>query len=193
MNNYDEILEKLIAETKNIDTINIEDIPNIDLYMDQVTTFMENNLHCFKRCADDKILTKTMINNYTKAKVFPPPVKKKYNKNHMMLLIIVYHLKSILSINDINRLLNPITDELKTNEKSETLEIVYKSFVALQKNNKDNILSEVTGNYSMIDTKSDLQNIKNKDKIDLILTVMLLVIQSNTEKRMAEKILDQFF
>ena len=102
-------LEVIINESIKEETIELSDIPNIDLYMDQVTTFMEESLKSYKRYPVDKVLTKTMINNYAKAKLFPSPLKKKYTKNHLMLLVIIYHLKSILSINDINKLLKPIT------------------------------------------------------------------------------------
>ena len=77
-----EILD-LIRSIQNIDFIKPDDIPNIDLYMDQVTTFMDEHLASSKRFDDDKILTKTMINNYTKNKLIPPPQKKKYSKEHM--------------------------------------------------------------------------------------------------------------
>ena len=77
-----EILD-LIRSIQNIDFIKPEDIPNIDLYMDQVTTFMDEHLASSKRFDDDKILTKTMINNYTKNKLIPPPQKKKYSKEHI--------------------------------------------------------------------------------------------------------------
>ena len=64
-----------------------DDIPNIDLYMDQVTTFMEKELASSKRHEDDKILTKTMINNYAKNNLLPPPVKKKYYQVQLMKLL----------------------------------------------------------------------------------------------------------
>ena len=89
--NYSDELRLLYEETSNREIIEPSDIPDIDLYMDQVTTFMETKLSSFKRNHDDKVLTKTMINNYAKAKLFPPPIKKKYNKNHIMMLIIIKH------------------------------------------------------------------------------------------------------
>ena len=76
--------------------------------MDQVTTFMEEQLVSSKRYADDKILTKTMINNYAKNKLLPPPEKKRYSKEHVLMLIFIYYFKNILSINDIQTLLTPI-------------------------------------------------------------------------------------
>ena len=91
-----EVIERYAAQIRTADVIEIADIPTIDLYMDQVTTFMDKGLARYKRNETDKILTKTMINNYTKAKIFPPPVKKKYSRTHLMLLIMIYHLKACL-------------------------------------------------------------------------------------------------
>ena len=72
-----DLLNSILKSLSNIDYIRPEEIPNIDLYMDQVTTFMDKQLASTKRYEDDKILTKTMINNYTKNHLLPPPVKKK--------------------------------------------------------------------------------------------------------------------
>lgn len=82
-----EILD-LIRSIQNIDFIKPDDIPNIDLYMDQVTTFMDEHLASSKRFDDDKILTKTMINNYTKNKLIPPPQKRNILKSICVYLYI---------------------------------------------------------------------------------------------------------
>lgn len=81
--NSDDILNSILESLEKIDYIKPEEIPNIDLYMDQVTTFMEANLKSSKRYDEDKILTKTMINNYAKNNLLPPPVKKKYSREHL--------------------------------------------------------------------------------------------------------------
>ncbi len=193
MNEFEQTIEKLIKEVTSVDTIEINDIPNIELYMDQVTTFMENNLQCFKRYPSDKVLTKTMINNYAKARLFPAPVKKKYSRNHIMLLVIIYHLKTILSINDIHKLLSPITEELREGGDSRSLEIVYTSFIYLQKNAATNVLHDLAEKYEQIDCKLEEAHVDNRQDLKFILTILLLSIQANTEKRLAEKILDNFF
>ena len=71
-----DMLNSILTSISKIDYVKPEDIPNIDLYMDQVTTFMEAQLSSTKRYPEDKILTKTMINNYAKNNLLPPPVKK---------------------------------------------------------------------------------------------------------------------
>lgn len=96
-----DLLNSILDSLARIDYIKPEELPNIDLYMDQVTTFMDDRLSISKRHSEDKVLTKTMINNYAKNNLLPPPVKKKYSKEHLLTLIFIYYLKNILSIGDI--------------------------------------------------------------------------------------------
>lgn len=104
-----------------------EDVPDIELYMDQITTFMDTKLSESKRYPDDKIMTKTMVNNYTKNHLLPPSVKKKYSKEHVFLLIMIYYLKNMLSISDIQSLLEPLSDHFfpKDSKSGLTLEDIY--------------------------------------------------------------------
>ena len=92
----DDLLNSILESLDRIQHIKAEDIPNIDLYMDQVTTFMEKRLKSTTRSPEDKILTKTMINNYAKNDLLPPPIRKKYSKEHILLLIFIYYYKGIL-------------------------------------------------------------------------------------------------
>ena len=108
--NMDELLDSMLEGISNMDYVRSEDIPNIELYMDQVTSFMDEQLSSSKRYDDDKILTKTMINNYAKNNLLPPPVKKKYSKEHVVVMIFIYYFKTILSIKDIETILTPITE-----------------------------------------------------------------------------------
>ncbi len=193
MNEQKNITEQISKVLDSYDIVPIETIPNIDLYMDQVTTFIESALSGCKRNKNDKILTKTMINNYAKAKIFPPPLKKKYTKNHIMLLIMIYHLKSILSISDISRLLKPVTEELTKNVQSPLLEMIYSDFVELQKQNQKNIAMVLENNYMQNTIVSPQYHKYENETIQNIIVVLQLVIQSNTEKRIAEKILDAHF
>ena len=86
-----DMINSILASVSRIDYIKPDDIPNIELYMDQVTTFMEEQLASTKRYDEDKILTKTMINNYAKNKLLPPPEKKRYSREHILMLIFIYY------------------------------------------------------------------------------------------------------
>ena len=100
MKTNDERIQDILKRLDTLSYIRPEEIPGIDLYMDQVTTFMDEHLKNTKRYPEDKVLTKTMINNYAKNNLLPAPNKKKYSREHILLLIFIYYFKNILSIND---------------------------------------------------------------------------------------------
>lgn len=70
-------MEKLIADNQ----IQLEDIPQIDLYMDQVIQLFENTFGSTTRNEEEKVLTKTMINNYAKGKLFFPVKNKNIQRS----------------------------------------------------------------------------------------------------------------
>lgn len=142
-NKYTREILNLIRSIHNIDYISPEDIPNIDLYMDQITTFMDEHLASSKRFEEDKILTKTMINNYTKNALLPPSNKKKYSKEHMILLIFIYYFKNFLTINDIKSILDPISKNFFQNKEELNLDAVYEEIFHIQLDNIDSQVRDV--------------------------------------------------
>ena len=110
MKSNEERINDLLSHLDSLTYIKPEEIPNIHLYMDQVTTFMEEHLSNTKRYPEDKVLTKTMINNYAKNNLLPAPIKKKYSKEHMLMLIFIYYYKNVLSFHDIQQIFKPITE-----------------------------------------------------------------------------------
>ncbi|MDP4143013.1 MAG: DUF1836 domain-containing protein [Bacillota bacterium] len=187
--NYEDLIN-LSKEISNIDNIELSDIPIVDLYMDQLTTLFDDKLGKLKRDDDDKILTKTMVNNYAKAKILTPPKNKKYGKQHIILLILIYNLKQILSLNDIEALLSITTQKLK-DDSTYSLEEMYNLFLKLKKTSDSNFSEEFTNFTKMI--KETTFESSADDLNQLILTVLMLINDANTKKRMAEKIIDNFF
>lgn len=113
---FTETVERAIDNLRTLNTISPDEFPAMDLYMDQLTTFMDRKLSgLVRKPSKDKVLTKTMINNYAKNHLIQPPVKKKYTKEHMLELLFIFYFKSFLSIGDIQTLLSPLADELDGN------------------------------------------------------------------------------
>ena len=132
MKTNEERLQDLFAYLDRQTHVQPEEIPNIDLYMDQVTTFMEEHLKNTRRYEEDKVLTKTMINNYAKNNLLPPPVKKKYSKEHMLMLIFIYYFKNILSISDIQTLLGPITEKYFKSVTEKDMTYIYQEVFSME-------------------------------------------------------------
>lgn len=161
-------------------TIQKGDIPDIPLYMDQVTDYMENILSSFKLDEDDKILTKTMINNYVKDKLINKPDKKKYTKAQIMELIMIYHFKNIISISELKNL---FVAEKNLSENQEDAEIrkdidnLYTIFSEIQ---KDVIKKSSDDFQSFINTED------SNDKYYRIKYILNLILQADINKRLAE-------
>ena len=92
------------------------ELPNIDLYLDQVLLYV-NQLDSSSIVDDDKGLTAAMINNYVKNGHLDKPIKKKYNRRQLARLIVITCLKNVFSIQEISKTINSLTAE----ESSETM------------------------------------------------------------------------
>ncbi len=142
-----EIMNSILKSISKLGYIDPDDLPNIHLYMDQVTTFMDAQLESTKRHPQDKILTKTMINNYAKNRLLPPPEKKKYGKEHLLLLIFIYYFKNILSINDIQSLLGPITNKYFENKDGWNLKDIYTEVFSMEKSQIEYLEKDLIKRY----------------------------------------------
>lgn len=211
-----------IIETLKLDeVIEPQGIPNLDLYMDQVITLFEEKLTHTKRNEEDKLLTKTMINNYAKDKLLMPAKKKKYTREHIILMILLYEMKQILTISDIKALFGTIVKEDHVNAKK--LEEIYQIYLTLKKKGIDDFKQQVEkvrlglgqqleeSSLAILenkeveeagrgvaeslggDNKSEAtsQTQKVEPKIEDMLLVIMLTQRANYYKRLAEKIIDE--
>lgn len=189
--NTKSFLSEILKELSRIDYVKPEDIPNIDLYMDQITTFMDSQLAASKRHKGDKILTKTMINNYAKNDLLPPPEKKKYTKEHVLTLIFIYYFKNILSISDIQGILNPITDKYFGKDGAYSLEDIYKEVFGLEHQETKNIMRDLAKKFN-----TSMQTFPDaaEEDAELLRTfsfICMLSYDVYVKKTIIEKIIDQ--
>jgi DNA-binding transcriptional MerR regulator len=178
------MLEKNIEELNLLDNIELKEIPEIDLYMDQVIQLFESKLDNYKRTQEDKILTKTMINNYVKGKLLMPVTKKKYTKEHIILMSIIYQLKGGLSISDIKDVVECVVTSFADN-KEINLDGIYNSYLAMNTKNAYDFQKEVES----IENKMKNDFVSDEKEQDVIM-VTTLINKANMYRRLAEKIID---
>lgn len=187
-----DILNSILCSLERIDYIKPKDIPGIDLYMDQVTTFMEEHLKSSKRYPEDKILTKTMINNYAKNRLLPSPDKKKYSKEHMLLLIFIYYYKGILSIGDIQSLLKPLTDRYFHTDSDINMEAVYEEVFSLEKAQIETMKADVIEKYKIASETFPEASEEDQQFLQLFSFICLLSFDIYVKKQVIEKLIDEF-
>lgn len=170
-----EIIQKVI----NKSDLKANDIPSLDLYMDQIMTLFEEHLQDNKRYQDDKLLTKTMINNYSKAGIIKPVKGKKYTKEQIIGMLLVYNLKNTITIQEIKRLLSPIYED------NNSLEDIYNQFIEIKNNQNTNIepfILKIIESYDL--------DINKKD--ERLIAVMTLSSLSNQLTSIVQGIIDNY-
>lgn len=189
-----EFIIDILKHLGELDYIEPGSIPNIDLYMDQVTTFMDSHLQHSKRYPDDKILTKTMINNYTKNDLLPPPDKKKYTKDHMLMLTLIYYFKNLLAIGDIETLLGPLKEFYFAKEGEHNLEDVYERVFELCRRQRNSYVKDILNKYKAaceVFPGEEEEKSEETDYIHKFSFLCLLGFDIYLKKVVMEKIVDE--
>lgn len=190
-NKMNELL-KLIEDVSAISFVDPRDIPKIDLYMDQVTTFFEGELKNARRRDDEKTMTGTMINNYVKAGVIPKPNGRKYTRSHMISLTYVFILKHILSIQDIKNTLS-VLDESGTLNNGVEMEEFYNIYLNLmetiQEEYKDNTIKRINTIKNTLSEHNDF----NSCEFEQLMLLMTLVTEASLNKILCQRMIDSLF
>jgi hypothetical protein len=185
------IISSMMEELDRLGHIEAEDIPDIELYMDQVTSFMDQHLKNTSRKPDsDKILTKTMINNYAKNDLLPAPDRKKYSKEHMILMIFIYYYKGVLSMSDIQQILGPVTEKFFRTDRQPDLETIYSTVFGEEPGEIERIKKDVQDKYDrsrklFCELKED-----DRNKLQLFSFVCMMSYDVYIKKMLIERMID---
>ena len=173
-----------------MDHIRPSEIPNIDLYMDQVTSFMNDHLQNSRRFEDDKILTKTMINNYAKNKLLPPPIKKRYSKEHLFVLVFIYYMKGFFSLSDIQTILKPVTDRFAESDESLSIEDIYAEVHRLGSEHISDISRDIMNSFHTAANSLEGYDGEDRDTLQLFNFICLLCFDIYLRKQVIERLID---
>ena len=171
---------EILNHIENRSDITSSQIPSLDLYIDQIMTLFDVELNDNKRYEDDKVLTKTMINNYSKAGILKPIKGKKYSKEHILQMLLIYSLKNTISIQEIKKVLLPY------HQSDESIEPLYDEFL----NEKTELSHHIT---TELQSYIEAQQLDLNDPKQLTKTLLLICAISNQFQSIAQSMLDTFY
>lgn len=190
-NDIPSVIEEVFKRYTDGSYIKASMLPDLDLYVDQITTFLTRHLAKTIRFEDDKIMTKTMINNYTKNHLLPPPDKKKYSRDHILLMIFIYYFKNFLPISDIKTILGPLTDKYFHKNADLNLEAIYTTLFSKEDTFVQEVLENVMKQFHM---SADLfPDAPKADQASLreFTFICMLSLEIYLKKQLIEAILDK--
>lgn len=194
MMRYEEFAKQVIEEFTEKGIIPSEDFPDLALYIDQAANVMNKELEIYKKNEKDQVITKTMIGNYVKHNMLPRPVNKKYTKNHLILLTLIYYLKGSFQMDEIEKLMKPLLDNYNS-EFDEKINLmgVYDGILELQSAEYNTMAQR---------TKQDIETIKHyltdsgqfdDNILELFMFIVSLSIKADAQKFLAQKLLNEYF
>ena len=172
-----EMIERLVL----CQPIEYKELPSISLYMDQVITFLEERLRSAVGEEEEKSPTKTMINHYTKLGILPPPEKKKYSREHLLLLILMWRMKPVMNISDIGIFTSQFLERLSLEEEQKTF---YETFLKMEREMRTSLYAGIEQQFAQV--KKDLGQQEGEAAL---MYALLLADHAAEEKRLAELIL----
>lgn len=190
-NDIPSVIEEVFKRYSDGSYIKASMLPDLDLYVDQITTFLTRHLAKTIRFEDDKIMTKTMVNNYTKNHLLPPPDKKKYSRDHILLMIFIYYFKNFLPISDIKTILGPLTDKYFHKNADLNLEAIYTTLFSKEDTFVQEVLENVMKQFHM---SADLfPDAPKADQASLreFTFICMLSLDIYLKKQLIEAILDK--
>ena len=190
-NDIPSVIEEVFKRYTDGSYIKASMLPDLDLYVDQITTFLTRHLAKTIRFEDDKIMTKTMINNYTRNHLLPPPDKKKYSRDHILLMIFIYYFKNFLPISDIKTILGPLTDKYFHKDADLNLEAIYTTLFSKEDTFVQEVLENVMQQFHM---SADLfPDAPKADQASLreFTFICMLSLDIYLKKQLIEAILDK--
>lgn len=187
-----ECLDELISMLDELAYVKPEEIPNIDLYMDQVLSFINDRTRYLTRNPEeDKIFTKTMINNYAKTKILPPPVKKKYSKEHILLLLLIYYFKGVLSVGDTGELLGKITEKYFGSDSDISFENIYREVFKLEAGEIEFLKKDIAEKFQIAEGTFEDAPEESREFFKTFAFICLLSYDVFMKKLMIEKLVDE--
>jgi hypothetical protein len=191
-----ELLAQLFDIVNGNEDIKLEEMPEYRLYISQLEEFFDKKLG--KGTGDEeerKAISKTMIQNYIKDGMLMPPEGKCYNRSHVILLILIYTLKSILSIKDIKRLLSPILTDINKEDSSSEIELIYETYLSLKEDALDDLNDTLKERVYKVMEQPGLEGKSSEEmeKLRLLLLISTLVSEANIRKKIVETLIEKYF
>ena len=174
VNSIKTALENWLNDLNKFSFKNYEELPDIELYMDQVITFLDKQLKIFQNSIDDKQITPSMINNYVKGEVLSAPISKKYNREHLALIEEICTLKQVLSIADVKQIIDS-----RYNDSSSNMEV----FNEFNEMNNNKIKTSVNEAFKK------LNGVDENDKLAIINLACDFALTANAYINISKKIL----
>lgn len=190
---YEEFIKTKIDAYVSSGKIGSKEFPDMEIYMDQAETFLNRELDLYKKSEKDKVITKTMIGNYVKHNMVPRPVNKKYSKDHLILLTMIFYLKGTFQMEEIEKIVKPLIDNYNSEfDDKIDLTALYDGILEVQAAELESLAGNVSGTINEIKYQLKEMELSDDDMLELFLLIMNLAMKADAQKFLAHQLLQEY-
>lgn len=191
---YEEFIKQTAENFVKGGVISGEDFPDMELYMDQAVLFINKNLNAYQKEEKDQVMTKTMVSNYVKHHLIPRPKNKRYTKDHLILLTLIFYLKGTFQMEEIQLLMAPLIENYNSEfDEKFDFQRIYDHILDLYRREQDELLKEVTGDIDRIKKNLSDDELADDDTTELFMLIANLSMKANAQKFLAQKLMNEYF
>jgi len=190
---YEEFIKNTIEDYVSKGKISVKGFPEMEIYMDQAETFLNKELGVYKKSEKDKVITKTMIGNYVKHNMLPRPVNKKYSKDHLIMLALIYYLKGTFQMEEIEKIVKPLIENYNSEfDDKIDLSALYEGILGVQEKEQESLAQSV--NNMIEESKYHLKEteLSDDDMLELFMLIVNLSMKADAQKFLAHKLLQEY-
>jgi hypothetical protein len=190
---YEEFVKNMLEDYISGGKISGNDFPDMEIYMDQAETFLNRELAIYKKSEKDKVITKTMIGNYVKHNMLPRPVNKKYSKDHMILLTLIFYLKGTFQMEEIEKIVKPLIENYNS-EFDEKIDMtaLYNGILAVQEKEQELLAQSINGMIEESKHQLKETELSDDDMLELFMLIVNLSMKADAQKFLAHKLLQEY-
>ena len=190
---YEVYTKELVEKYLKSGIISEKNFPDMELYIDQMVKYLNGELHIYGD-GESRPITKAMISNYTKHKMLPRPTGKRYTKEHLTFMSLVYYLKGCFSMDEIQRLMKPLIKNYTSDwDDKIDIENMYKEIITVVQKTEADLPARMDKQMSEIKKFLANRDAADDDTSELMMFITTLIMRSNAERFIAQKLLDEFF
>lgn len=190
---YEEFVKNTIDEYVSKGKIDSKAFPDMEIYMDQAETFLNKELEIYKSSEKDKVITKTMIGNYVKHSMLPRPANKKYSKDHLILLTLIYYLKGTFQMEEIEKIVKPLIDNYNSEfDDKIDLEVLYEGILEVQAKEQQSLAKSIGGIIEGSKHHLRETELSDDDMLELFMLIVNLSMKADAQKFLAHKLLQEY-
>ena len=190
---YEEFLNQVMDKYAKTGLLLPDEMPEVELYMDQVVSLLNKELAVYKEKEQD-VFTKSMVSNYVKHKVLPKPENKKYNKEHMVILNMIFQLKSIFQMDEMKVLFKSFVENHESSlEEQYDMEGLYDSLLRSRDKEILQMTNQIHEDIEYVKAVMEEMGTSDDDAHEIMGVILILAIQSNAYRLMARKLLNEYF